>query len=126
MPPDAAIVAEVAQEFTSLLRQGDFETAGARFRADSIRSNAPRASPDGIPTLISGFAAAPGNRAEWFGTRALRDLSIDGPFVTGDQFALFLDMLIIDHASGNASPFSQIAVFTVRDGKICEERYFHD
>jgi hypothetical protein len=44
--------------------------------------------------------------------------------VTGDHFALFTDMLII-HA-GRRTPHSQIAVFVVRNGKIVEERYFHE
>ncbi len=47
-------------------------------------------------------------------------------FITGDQFALFLDMLIIDADSGHARPFTEIAIFTVRDRRIVEERFFYD
>ena len=57
-------------------------------------------------------------RSARFGTARIDDLGIDGPFVTGDQFALFLDMLITDPASGQAEPFTEIAIFTVRDGRI--------
>ena len=49
---------------------------------------------------------------------------MDGPFITGNHFALFIDMLIV-HA-GRRTPHSQIAVFAVRDGKIIEERFFHE
>ncbi len=45
---------------------------------------------------------------------------------SGNQFTLFLDMLMIDRSSGTATPFSEIAVFTVRNAQIAEERYFHD
>ena len=56
----------------------------------------------------------------------IEELSIDGPFITGNQFALFLDMVMIDRASGAATPFSEIAVFTVHGARITEERFFHD
>ncbi len=52
--------------------------------------------------------------------------SVDGPFVTGDQFALFLDMLITDPQSGRAKPFTEIAIVTVRDARIIEERFFYE
>ncbi len=61
-----------------------------------------------------------------FGKSRIEDLGIEGPFVTGDQFALFLDMLITDPASGHAEPFTEIAIFTVRDGRIIEERFFYE
>ena len=94
-----------------MLRQGTFKAAGARFRADYVTSYEPAGG-------IMGNA--------WAGSSRIDNLGIDGPFVTGDQFALFLDMLIVDRASGAATPFAEIAVFTVRDAKITEERYFYD
>ena len=45
--------------------------------------------------------------------------------VTGNQFALFLDLLLTDPASGDGQPFTEIAVYTVRCGQIAEERYFY-
>ena len=61
----------------------------------------------------------------WLEAKQINDLTVDGPFVTRNQFALFLDMMITNRASGNSQPFTEIAVFTVRDAKITEERYFY-
>jgi len=61
---------------------------------------------------------------DWFGAPGIDVLSIDGPFVTDDRFVLFIDMTVTDRATGKGRPFNEIAVFTVRDGKIVEERFF--
>lgn len=119
-------VQDVARDFTALLRQGKFEAAGDRYWADAVASVEPADLPTGIPAFVSGIDAAREKARFRFGTGRIDDLGIDGPFVTGDQFALFLDMLITDPASGNAQPFTEIAIFTVRDGRIIEERFFYD
>jgi hypothetical protein len=36
-----------------------------------------------------------------------------------------MDMVIVTRASGERRPFKEIGLFTVRDGKIAEERYFY-
>jgi hypothetical protein len=55
----------------------------------------------------------------------MEDISIDGPFVTGNQFALFIDMQIVDLAIGKRRNFSEIATFIMLDNKIIEERFFY-
>jgi hypothetical protein len=53
----------------------------------------------------------------------MEDISIDGPFVTGNQFALFIDMQIVDLASGKRRHFAEIATFVMQGNKIFEERF---
>ncbi len=121
-----ANVHEVARDFTDMLRQGQFVAARERFWAADVRSIEPHDLPDGIAAEVSGIDAARAKTIRWFGSRHVHDLSIDGPFVTGNQFALFLDMMIAGQLSGADQPFAEIAIFTVRDGQISEERYFYD
>lgn len=121
-----ASIDDVARDFTSMLRLGQFEAAGARYWADAVTSVEPTDLPSGIPAFVFGIEAARDKARLRFGIGCIDDLGIDGPFVTGDQFALFLDMLITDPATGQAQPFTEIAVFTVRDGRIIEERFFYD
>lgn len=108
---------EVAREFTALLQAGRFEAAADRFWAPDVISTEP-----GAP----GIAAARHKRSTRFAAARIEEIGIDGPFVTGDQFALFLDLVVVDPASGSRQPFSEIALYTVRDGQIAEERYFYD
>ena len=121
-----ANITEVARDFTDMLRQGQFVAARERFWAADVRSIDPHDLPHGIAAEVSGIDAARAKTAQWFGSRRIHDLSIDGPFVTGNQFALFLDMMIANQPSGTDQPFTEIAIFTVRDGEISEERYFYD
>lgn len=121
-----ATIQEVAHDFTDMLRQGKFVAARERFWADDIESIEPHDLPGGIAAVVSGIDAARAKTIRWFGTRHIHDLSIDGPFVTGNQFALFLDMMIAGQPSGADQPFTEIAIFTVRDGQISEERHFYD
>lgn len=121
-----ANVHDIARDFTDMLRQGQFVAARERFWAADVRSIEPQDLPDGIAAEVSGIAAALAKTIRWFGSRHVHDLSIDGPFVTGNQFALFLDMMIAGQPSGTDQPFTEIAIFTVRDGRIIEERFFYD
>lgn len=120
-----AAIDDVARDFTAMLRLGQFEAAGETFWSPDVTSIEPEALSDDTPAAVSGKAAARAKRCARFGTALIDELGIDGPFVTGDQFALFLDMLITDPASGQAQPFAEIAIFTVRDGRIIEERFFY-
>lgn len=121
-----AAIDDIARDFTAMLRLGQFEAAGERYWSDAVTSVEPADLQAGIPALVSGIAAARSKAKFRFGEGRIDDLGIDGPFVTGDQFALFLDMLITYPASGSAQPFTEIAIFTVRDGRIIEERFFYD
>ena len=118
--------ADVARAYTALLLAGEFAAAGERFWAADIKSIEPRDSPGGCVAEAIGIHAARAKTARWFEAQRIDDLTIDGPFVTGNQFALFMDMMITNRASGNSQPFTEIAIFTVRDGRITEERFFYD
>ena len=119
-------VDDVARDFTAMLRLGQFEAAGEIFWARDVTSIEPADLPGGIPARVSGIAAARDKSRCRFGASRIDDLGIDGPFVTVNQFALFIDMVIVNRASGEGRPFTEIAIFTVRDAKITEERYFYD
>jgi hypothetical protein len=117
-------VASVATHFVALWRAGDFQAAGERYWADDIVSVEPHDLADGTPALCRGIDAVRAKTRQWLATHGIEDLSLDGPFITGDRFAVFADMLVA-HA-GRRTPHSQIAVFVVRDGRISEEHHFYD
>lgn len=118
--------ADVARAYTALLLAGQFAAAGDQFWAADIKSIEPRDLPGVSAAEIVGIDFARTKVARWSEAQRIDDLTIDGPFVTGNQFALFIDMMITNRANGDSQPFTEIAVFTVRDAKIIEERYFYD
>lgn len=116
----------VARDFTDMLRHGQFQAAGEKYWADDVTSIEPMDLPGGIAAVVSGLIATQAKSESWFGGYRIEDISIDGPFVTGDQFALFMDMVIVNRVSGEGRSFDEIALYTVRNGQITEERYFYD
>lgn len=123
-PHSSENVAAVAEGFTALWRAGDFKAAGDKYWADEVVSIEPGDLRDGSAAVCRGIEAVRAKQLRWLATHGVEDLSVDGPFITGDRFALFADM-IIAHA-GRRKPHSQIAVFEVHDGRIIEERLFYD
>ncbi|MFC0588247.1 SnoaL-like domain-containing protein [Novosphingobium aquiterrae] len=119
-------VHEIASQFTAMLRAGQFVAAGERYWADDVVSMEPADFSGGERASVSGLAAARRECAAKFGTAMLEEIDIDGPFITGDQFALFVDLVTVDPASGKRRPFTEIALYTVRGDHIAEERHFHD
>jgi hypothetical protein len=119
-------VREVACDFTAMLRAGQFEAAGNRFWAPDVTSVEPAELPGGIRATVSGIEAVRTKCNARFGASRIDEIGIDGPFVTGNQFALFLDLVMVDPATGARQPFTEIALYTVRGGQIAEERYFYD
>ncbi|AKS41197.1 SnoaL-like domain-containing protein [Wenzhouxiangella marina] len=120
-PPSTA---EVASGFIALWRAGEFRAAGEKYWAEEVVSIEPHDLSDGTAAVCCGIEAVRAKTRRWLATHGIEDLSLDGPFITGDRFAIFAD-LIIAHA-GRRIPHSQIAIFTVRDGRIIEERHFYD
>lgn len=121
-----ASIEDIARDFTALLRAGEFETAGDRYWSPDVTSIEPAPLPGGPGATVSGIDATRIKRRARFGGARIDEIGIDGPFITGNQFALFLDLVLVDPASGVRRPFTEIALYTVRGGQIAEERYFYD
>ncbi|VAW03693.1 hypothetical protein MNBD_ALPHA04-2180 [hydrothermal vent metagenome] len=117
---------EIADDFTALIAAGKPQDAAEKYWATDIVCIEPDDTTEHAPAIVTGFDEAHGKLTSWLGHSAMEELSIDGPFITGNRFALFIDMLIKRRATGRCEPFSEIAIYTVRDGKIIEERYFYD
>ena len=116
---------EIADEFTALMAAGDPQAAGQKYWAQDISILEPVSPTGGDLKSVTGFTAAQTRLENWLRGKAMEDVLVDGPFITGESFALFIDMDLIDHATGARAPFSEIAIYTVQDGKITEERHFH-
>jgi hypothetical protein len=118
-------LSEIADEFTALMASGDVKAAAQKYWAHDISIIEPGEATNEEFFHVTGFAAAQVRLENWLRGKAMADVLVDGPFITGDNFALFIDMDLIDQVTGARAPFSEIAVYTVRDGKITEERHFH-
>jgi len=118
-------VNEIADEFATLIAAGDPHAAALKYWAQDISILEPATARETRSQTVTGFTAAQMRLENWLRGKLMEDVLVDGPFITGENFALFIDMDLIDQATGDRASFSEIAIYTVRNGKITEERHFH-
>jgi ketosteroid isomerase-like protein len=111
---------EIAQQFTALCVEGRSEEAGERFWAEDVVSI--EASPDA--PVSRGIEAARAKTIWWNENHKVHEVRVEGPWPNGDQFTLRFWM---DVTPNDRPRFQhdEIALYTVRDGKIAEERFFY-
>lgn len=52
--------------------------------------------------------------------------TIEGPHLHGDdRFALIFKSVVREKATGNEFPMEEVAIYTVKDGKIVREEFFY-
>jgi ketosteroid isomerase-like protein len=113
--------ADVARQFTEALKAKDYPAAEAHW-ADNVVSIE---NMDGPMQRLEGRTAVHGKGEWWFGAHEVHSLDITGPFVNGDQFALGFRMDVTQKESGQRLQMDEVGLYTVKNGKIAEERFFY-
>lgn len=114
--------AELARHFTELLRQGDHEGAAARYNADNIVSYE---AMEGPMAVCEGREAVKQKGDWWNENHVVHGGSVEGPFLNGDQFAVGFKMDVTPKATGERITLNEVGLYTVKDGKIVEERFYY-
>ncbi|MEO0761548.1 MAG: nuclear transport factor 2 family protein [Pseudomonadota bacterium] len=111
----------VAKEFVALMKEGKDQEAQDRFWADDIRSV--EAMP-GEHSDVTGREALAAKHAWWEANSTMHGYTVTGPMVHGDQFAVFFTMDVTMKDMGRLE-MQEVGLYTVRDGKVVEERFFY-
>lgn len=114
-------VKELAEAFTALCRDGRYEEAEAHWAEDVVSLEAM----PGERARLVGREAIKTKHAWWVGAMEVHSQSVTGPFIHGDQFAVIFELDVTERASGARSNMREVALYTVKDGKIVEERFFY-
>jgi ketosteroid isomerase-like protein len=115
----------VAQQFTQLCKDGKFDEAGSRFWADNVVSLEPM---EGPMARAEGRKALEAKGQWWYENHEIHGTTTEGPFVHGDQFAVNFTMDVTPKTgemAGKRFQMSEVALYTVKDGKVVEERYLY-
>jgi hypothetical protein len=114
-------VSDVAQSLVEMCRAGKFDEAYEALFAKDARSVEPNGD------TAAGLDAMKAKGEAWNAENEVRSVTINGPFVSGNQFAVHFDIDIARRASGEQMKLTEIGVYTVGDnGKITEERFFYN
>jgi ketosteroid isomerase-like protein len=114
--------AELAKAFTDMLKAGHHEEAAAHFNASNVVS---LEAMDGPMARVEGTAAVKAKADWWYANNTVHSATCEGPYVNGDQFAVSFAMDITDKATGNRIQMQEVGLYTVKDGKIVEEKFLY-
>lgn len=113
---------QVAEAFTALCKEGRLDEAGERFWAEDVVS---------LETMPGDFqrtdtkAAARAKGEWWVNAHEVHAFTTEGPLVNGDQFVVRFTMDVTQKETGQRVQMDEVALYTVRDGLIVEERFFY-
>jgi len=117
-------VNEIANDLVAICKTGDFTTPGEKYWADDVVSIEP-GSPPGMDPVSRGKAAAAAKGEWWSNTHTTNSVGVEGPWVNGDQFTVRFKMDVTVKESGQRMQMDEIALYTIKDAKIAEERFFY-
>ena len=117
-------VKTLAGEMTSLFKSGQGHEVGQRFWADDVVS-IEAGGPEGMDPASRGRAAVEAKGKWWVDNHDVSGLAVEGPFINGDQVAFRFEMDITMKATGQAMHMVEVALYTVKDGKITEEKFLY-
>jgi ketosteroid isomerase-like protein len=115
-------IRDIAEDVVALSKAGNLDGIGAKYWADTVVSIE---AMDGPMARIEGKDAVHGKGVWWNGAHDVHSVETHGPYVNGDQFAVRWVMDVTQKESGNRITMDEVGLYTVKDGKIVEERFFY-
>ena len=115
---------DVAADLVALCKAGKFEEASTKYHADAIVS-IEAMGPPGMDLAARGKAAVIAKGEWWYANHEVTNSVIEGPYINGDQFAVRFTMDVKVKASGETMHMSEVGLYTVKDDKVVEERFFY-
>lgn len=119
---DKPTTQDVANDLIAMWKNGQFDESGEKYWADDVISyeNMPGAEMAEIRG-IAGVRA----KGEWWGANhEVHSTVIEGPYINGDQFTVRFKMDLTPKG-GERHTMDEIGLYTIRNGKIAEERFFY-
>ena len=123
--PTSTSTATVAHELVDLCKQGRNMEAIAKFYSPNIVSVESMGN-DEMPAEQHGIDAIRGKNEWWVENNEIHSAKAIGPFIAdGGQFAVKFDYDTTFKPSGQRMQMTEMALYTVEDGKIVHEHFFY-
>jgi hypothetical protein len=116
--------AEVAAQLVALCREGKFLDAVKTLHADDIIS-VEAMDYQGLGREMRGKEAVLAKNVAWFEDNDIHSAAVTGPFVSEERFGVWFSFDWTRKASGERVQFSEVAVYTVANGKIVHEEFLY-
>jgi len=116
---------EVAHKLVALCREGKYlEAVETLYDPDIVSVEAKEFA--GMPRELRGKEAVRGKNQWWFEANEVHSSSVAGPYLTPERFAAVHTFDSTIKATGVRRAFTEVAVYTVENGRITREEFFYD
>ena len=125
MPTAAPTATEsVARELVEFCKAGQNMDAISKLYSPDVVSIEPNDF-EGMPAKMTGIDAIRKKNEWWYANFEVHGGEVEGPYVNGDQFAVKYAFDTTNKKTGERSQMTEIALYTVKDGKIVQDRFFN-
>ncbi|MGI8841632.1 MAG: SnoaL-like domain-containing protein [Caulobacteraceae bacterium] len=112
---------EIAADLVSMCKAGKFNECGEKYWADDVLS----VEPMGDNAQARGKAAVKAKGEAFMKGHEIHGCEVEGPYLNGDEFVVGFKMDMTAKESGQRHTMAETALYTIRNGKIAEERFFY-
>ncbi len=114
---------DIANDLVALCKEGKFAESGEKYWAADVVS-VEAGAPGGGDPVSRGINAARAKGEWWANNHEVHSVAVEGPYVNGDQFVVRFTMEVTPKG-GQRMTMDEMAVYTLKGGKIAEERFFY-
>ena len=112
---------DIANDFVTLCRAGQFDEAGEKYWADDVVS----IEPPGGMAETRGKDQARAKGEQWMAANEIHGFTVGDPYVNGDRFIVRFTIDQTRRATGERVQMDEVGLYALKDGKIVEERFFY-
>jgi len=115
---------EIGKKLVALCQKGDNATAIKELYDRDIVSIEAQSMPN-MPAEMRGIDAVMAKHKWWTENMEVHSAKVEGPYPNADQFAVRFLYDTTNKQTRQRSTMDEIAVYTVKDGKIAREQFFY-
>lgn len=115
---------EIGKKLAELCSQGkNLEALNTLFADDAVSVEA--MSMPGMQQEMTGLAAIKAKGEWWMANHEVHSAEVSGPWPHGDRFIVGFNYDVTNKPSGARMQMSEMALYTIRNGKIVREEFFY-
>lgn len=114
---------EIANKLVAVCKAGKFEDAQALYAPDAVSVEA--SAPPGGQREAVGLAAIRAKGEWWVANHEVHAMQVAGPWPHDDRFIVGFRFDVTMKPTGKRFTMEEMALYTVKDGKIVREEFFY-